>query len=142
MVVRKTAIDEVGLLDEDYFFYLEETDWCLRFKKQGWKIIHYPGSEIYHRQGQSVKKEYIKGRIEYWKSRYIFFRKHRGRAARIALRTGLLIRIWLNFLLLVICNLAVFFFHRKSRQKLKLYASLIVWHLAGCPESWGLNPVQ
>jgi GT2 family glycosyltransferase len=142
MVVRKKAIDKVGLLDEDYFFYLEETDWCLRFKKQGWKIVHYPGAEIYHRQGQSIKKVHIKGRIEYWKSRYIFFRKHRRRVARVALRAGLFIRICLNFLLLVLLNLAVYFSNKNSRQKLKLYASLIVWHLAGCPESWGLNPVK
>ena len=42
MMVRREALDQVGLLDEDYFLFLEETDWCYRMKRAGWKIYHVP----------------------------------------------------------------------------------------------------
>jgi GT2 family glycosyltransferase len=40
MIVRSQAIREVGLLDEDYFFFMEETDWCYRMKRRGWRVCH------------------------------------------------------------------------------------------------------
>ncbi|OGW45466.1 MAG: hypothetical protein A2Y66_08820 [Nitrospirae bacterium RBG_13_41_22] len=138
MVVRKEAIDDVGILDEEYFFFFEETDWCFRFTKHGWKVFHHPKAKILHLQGQSAKKEYIGSRIEYWKSRYIFFRKHKGLVTRIILRAGLLIRLLIEFLLLILYNTITLFAIHKVRRKLRLYASLVLWHLKGCPDSWGL----
>ncbi|PQP33347.1 glycosyltransferase family 2 protein, partial [Desulfobacteraceae bacterium SEEP-SAG9] len=54
MIVRKKAIDQVGLLDEQYFFFFEETDWAYRMKLSGWKVWFVPMAEIYHLQGQSI----------------------------------------------------------------------------------------
>ena len=54
MMVRRDALDQVGLLDEDYFLFLEETDWCYRMKRAGWKIYHVPDAEVYHFQGKSA----------------------------------------------------------------------------------------
>ncbi|MBM4309106.1 MAG: glycosyltransferase family 2 protein, partial [Deltaproteobacteria bacterium] len=48
MMVRREAIEQVGLLDEDYFLFLEETDWCYRMKKAGWKVYHVPQADVYH----------------------------------------------------------------------------------------------
>ena len=47
MMVRKEAMDEVGVLDEDYFFFLEETDWCYRMHKKGWKVFHVPDARVF-----------------------------------------------------------------------------------------------
>ena len=57
LLVRKKAIDEVGELDERYFFFFEETDWAYAMRKAGWKIFHVPTAFIYHLQGQSIGKD-------------------------------------------------------------------------------------
>lgn len=55
MLVRREAIEQVGLMDERFFMYGEETDWCWRFKQAGWKIMFMPSGYIIHLGGQSSK---------------------------------------------------------------------------------------
>lgn len=54
MLVRGVAIRETGMMEERYFLYFEETDWCLRMKKKGWKIRYSHHSVVYHKGSQSV----------------------------------------------------------------------------------------
>ena len=56
MLVRKQAIDQVGLMDDGFFMYAEETDWCFRFKARGWKNWFTPDAEIIHFGGASAAK--------------------------------------------------------------------------------------
>lgn len=56
MLVRRDAMEQVGLLDEDFFFYGEETDWCRRFAQAGWRLTFAPVGEIVHFGGGSVRK--------------------------------------------------------------------------------------
>lgn len=56
MLVRSEAITQVGILDESFFFFGEETDWCKRFQNAGWKIRFAPVGHITHHGGGSVKK--------------------------------------------------------------------------------------
>jgi GT2 family glycosyltransferase len=51
MLVRRDAIDEVGLMDDSYFMYAEEADWCYRFWKRGWKCLFTPRARIMHLEG-------------------------------------------------------------------------------------------
>jgi len=53
MIVRRTAMEEVGVWDEDFFFYGEDLDWCYRFQEKGWKIVFYPHVKIIHHKGAS-----------------------------------------------------------------------------------------
>jgi len=53
MCVRAKAIDEVGLLDEQFFMYGEDLDWCYRFKKAGWKIVFIPTVRVLHHKNKS-----------------------------------------------------------------------------------------
>lgn len=53
MIVRKTAIDEVGLFDERFFMYAEDIDWCYRFKEHKWDIVFHPGVTILHHKYKS-----------------------------------------------------------------------------------------
>lgn len=53
MMVRRKVIREVGVLDEDFFFYGEDLDWCYRIKKKGWRIVYYPKVKIIHYKGAS-----------------------------------------------------------------------------------------
>ena len=82
MMVRKAAMDEVGLLDEDYFMYGEDIDWCYRFHQAGWKIYYVPTTEIIHFRGESGRGTPLK--ILYRKSQAmsIFVNKHMARRYR------------------------------------------------------------
>ena len=54
MLIRKKIIEEVGFMDESFFMYLEETDWCIRIKKAGWKLFYCPRSKIWHKEGKTI----------------------------------------------------------------------------------------
>ena len=56
MLVRREAIDDVGTMDDGFFMYAEETDWCYRFKSNGWKNRFTPDAEIIHIGGASAPK--------------------------------------------------------------------------------------
>jgi len=88
MFVRREAIEEVGLMDEDFFLYFEETDWCYRFSKAGWEMIFWPGVKIVHLDGgnKSTDQQAVKMKIQYRKSMLFFFRKHYGLVSSVVAR--------------------------------------------------------
>jgi GT2 family glycosyltransferase len=49
ILVRRQAIEQAGMLDKDYFIYWEETEWCIRLGRAGWKIVHVPQAKIWHK---------------------------------------------------------------------------------------------
>lgn len=53
LMVRRSVIEEVGLLDEDYFMYCEDIDWCYRMERHGWKKCYFPNAEVVHFIGKS-----------------------------------------------------------------------------------------
>jgi GT2 family glycosyltransferase len=61
-IIRKSVIDKVGTLDERFFFYAEDLDWCKRIKEAGFAIIYYPDAVVLHHKSQSGKNR--KGDIE------------------------------------------------------------------------------
>jgi len=77
MLVRREAIDQVGPLDEDFFLFSEETDWCYRFRSAHWKVLFFPGAEFVHVGGAShggrMFTENLRGHLR-------FLAKHRGAA--------------------------------------------------------------
>jgi len=77
MLVRQKAIEQVGLMDERFFMYGEETDWCYRFKKAGWKVMFAPCAEIIHLGGQSSKKIATEMALQLRGSILQFINKHR-----------------------------------------------------------------
>jgi GT2 family glycosyltransferase len=80
MLVRHEAIDQVGLLDEHFFMYCEEVDWCYRFAKAGWKVLFWPGAQVIHVGGGSHSSSQIpvKMFVQQKKSLLMFLKKHRG----------------------------------------------------------------
>lgn len=79
MTIRRDAAHEVGLLDESYFMYTEETDWCRRFRDAGWPVMHSPGVVITHYGGQSTNQVTIPMRVELVRSKLRFISKFRSR---------------------------------------------------------------
>lgn len=83
MIIRKPVFDAVGLLDEEYFMYYEEMDFCLQAKKAGWSCWYVPQSRVVHLVGQSSgvtnKKSSPKRLPKYWfDSRQRYFKKNYG----------------------------------------------------------------
>jgi GT2 family glycosyltransferase len=80
MLVRREALEEVGLMDEGYFMYAEEADWCYRFWQAGWSCLFTPRARIMHLEGgaNSTKLASAKMYVHLQKSVLRFQRKNRG----------------------------------------------------------------
>lgn len=76
MMVRKETIADIGLLDDTFFMYGEDLDWCYRIKAAGWKIIYYPEATIIHLKGGSGGRKSRKSIYEFHQSMIIFYDKH------------------------------------------------------------------
>lgn len=76
LAIRRSVIDEVGLLDEGFFMLFEEVDWCYRIKQKGWEIWFTPEARVTHHYGQSIKQVKIKMIISSHRGLYRFWRKH------------------------------------------------------------------
>ncbi len=76
MLLRSEVVNHVGLLDEEFFMYGEDIDYCYRIKEAGWKVVYYGEAEIIHYKGASSKKQETKLLYEFYKSMHIFYNKH------------------------------------------------------------------
>ena len=96
LLVRRDAADEVGLFDEDFFMFSEETDWCYRFHQAGWRVLFFPGAEATHvggaSHGGSLFAENVRGHLR-------FLAKHRGTREAERARRLLLAGVRLRLLL-------------------------------------------
>lgn len=82
MGVRREAIDEVGMFDERYFLYMEETDWCRRFRQAGWEIHYTPDSAIVHISEGSSQLRTDRNQL-YYNSIKLYLHKHFGWSGRL-----------------------------------------------------------
>ncbi len=89
LLLRREILTQVGLLDEAYFMYTEEVDWCYRIKRAGWQICYLPTSNIVHFGGQSSRQAATRMKAELYFSKLRFFAKHYGRGAARLLGHGL-----------------------------------------------------
>jgi hypothetical protein len=80
-LVRREAIDQVGMMDPTYFVYGDDPDWCYRFKKSGWRILFTPEPKIIHYGGQNTSHMAEQFKLQLFGSKLIFIRLHRGRLA-------------------------------------------------------------
>lgn len=79
MLVRWSAWEQVGVLDEGYFMYCEEIDWCLRARDAGWRRDCVPRALVTHLGGQSAQQFRDSMYVALWRSRRRLFRRHYGR---------------------------------------------------------------
>ena len=78
-VARRAAIERAGLLDERFFMYFEDHDWCLRFRRAGWKIFFVPDAEVVHHGGGSEGHLGHDRFDRFYTSMDKFYEKHYGR---------------------------------------------------------------
>ena len=78
MFTRREAVDDVGGMDEAYFMYSEELDWCRRFREAGWRIVYLPEAQIVHHVGKSSEQVTVARHIHFQTSKVHYFHKHHG----------------------------------------------------------------
>jgi GT2 family glycosyltransferase len=98
LIVRREAIADAGLLDERFFLYCEEVDWCLRIRGAGWDVRHLPVMEITHHEGPVTPARVA----EECRSRILFARKHFGRRRARAIHAALLLKHGLRLALFAV----------------------------------------
>lgn len=76
MAVRREALAKVGMLDEAFFLYGEDLDWCFRMRQSGWKIHYFPGTQIVHFKGESAKQSGLDNLRLFYQAMGLFVRKH------------------------------------------------------------------
>lgn len=96
MLARGRAVTQVGLLDEEFFMYCEEIDWCLRMREAGWQTWSVPAARVIHHEARSTRQIRWTSFERLWRSRFHFFRKHRAHYGPFILaRLRLLVRLCL-----------------------------------------------
>lgn len=75
MLVRREAIQQVGLLDENFFMYGEDLDWCYRFKASGWKVYYNPAVTVLHVK-RAASRHSARAQVEFWRAMRLFYQKH------------------------------------------------------------------
>jgi GT2 family glycosyltransferase len=104
MMVRREIIEKVGLLDEDFFMYGEDIDWCYRIKEAGWKVVYYPEASITHYKGGSSRKKRIKTIYEFHRAMYLFYNKHYLKKYNIFITLMVYLGIGLKLILSLFIN--------------------------------------
>jgi GT2 family glycosyltransferase len=80
MLVRRAVIDQVGMLDDRYFMYSEEVDWCRRIRAAGWAILTAPAARVIHYGGQSTSQMPDAMFLQLHRSRNRYFRRYHSPA--------------------------------------------------------------
>jgi len=89
-LVRREVIQQVGALDEGFFMYSEEMDWCRRIRQAGWKVVYLPEAQVIHYGGKSSDQVAAQRHIYFQTSKVRYFRKHHGALTAGVLRVALL----------------------------------------------------
>ena len=101
LMLRHTVMDQVGMLDEDFFMYYEEIEWCWRIRQAGWKIVYLPQSRIVHHWMGSAKQQSRASTARLFRSSLIYYRKTAGLPSQVFMRgvvgMGLLKNEFLHF---------------------------------------------
>lgn len=137
VAVRRSCLKELGLLDEEYFFFFEEVAWCQRARQLGWQVYHVPAARTVHLQGETARRFRGDARVEFQRSKLTFYRKTRSRGVflcvSVVLALGSCIDAVVNSLLCAMTG----FMAPRFRMKARVYWYLAGWHLLGRPKSWG-----
>jgi N-acetylglucosaminyl-diphospho-decaprenol L-rhamnosyltransferase len=128
LLVRAAAVAGAGPLDEGYFMYSEEMDWCRRFAGAGWKTAYHPEARVIHHGGQSADQDLFHRHVRFQHSKSRYFEKHHGRLIAQALRVHLLG----NYLFLLSEDTLKLLLPRKREMRLRRVSTLahvVAWML-------------
>jgi len=98
LMARREVYEQIGGLDEGFFMYSEELDWCKRAKDAGWRIVYDPAAEIIHYEGKSSEQAVARRDIAFFSSRVRYTRKYHGPVWAELLRWWLLLTFGFQWL--------------------------------------------
>jgi hypothetical protein len=98
MFLRRSAMDEVGLLDNAYFLHCEDLDWCMRFPQKQWKILFVPSVEVIHAKGVCSDARPIRVEWHKHKGMVYFYRKFFRHQYPFIFMWVVIAGVWLRFL--------------------------------------------
>ncbi len=94
MLVRRAAIDQVGLLDETFFLYGEDLDWAFRIRQRGWKVQYVPQATVIHHKGEASRQQSTAMTLAFYDAMRIFYHKHYAHRFPRALNALVEAAIW------------------------------------------------
>lgn len=132
LMIRYRVVEEIGMLDERFFLYSEELDWCRRARQRGWKVYTVPEARVIHGLGRSVRAQPDSGFVELYRSRDQYMKKYFTPGERRVAHAGM----WLGVTLRVILWGLVSAWRPDSteaRKKLSQNRAVLRWYLQGRP---------
>ena len=76
MLIKRSVFSDIGFLDEEFFLYGEDLDFCLRAKRAGWRVIYCPTAVCIHYHGESSRKRRLRSTLDFYRAMRTFYRKH------------------------------------------------------------------
>jgi GT2 family glycosyltransferase len=102
LMLRREAIEQVGLLDESFFMYFEDMDYCMRLQDAGWKLYYVPTGEIVHLVGQSSGGRMRNYSLHSYQSLFLFYRKYYSSITVMFIRSLVLIASLIQWMWMVV----------------------------------------
>ncbi|MBU0952213.1 MAG: glycosyltransferase family 2 protein [Elusimicrobia bacterium] len=121
LMIRKKVIEEIGIFDEDFFMYFEETDFCYRAKRKGWSITRLGDCSIIHFGGGETGYYDEFRLLQYTRSLILFYKKHYSITAVLALKVILSLRNITRLILWLLIGLTLRNRRKESKSRLKGY---------------------
>ena len=112
-MVRREALEQVGPLDEQFFIYAEDIDWCKRFWNVGWKVVFFPDAQAIHYRGGSSSNAPIRFAIEQERAQLQYWKKHHTQPYQI----GFLLIILFHHSVRIISGALLYFIKPSVRSK-------------------------
>jgi len=141
MVIRRETWQKLDGMDEGFFFYGEEFDFCHRAAQAGACLRWTPRVRVLHHGGGSSKSLHLRAAVEFYESQHYYWRKTEpGKSYDAKIRDNrrrLLLRVIWYFAL----SVPTLFLLPAFTGRLRKYFHLFKWYSQGCPKGWGLRPV-
>jgi GT2 family glycosyltransferase len=132
-MTRRSALDQVGVLDEAFFMYGEDIDWCKRFHNAGWKRVYFAGASAIHYGGGSSSNAPIRFYVEQHRAMLQYFKKHLNLLNQLGFIGGL----WVYHLVRILGHSSKYLIsassHENLRPKIKRSIACIRWLLGFTP---------
>ena len=124
-MLKRTIYETIGGLDERFFLYGEDVDWCIRIKDSGWKIFCHPSIEVVHIRGVSSKKNIYSLLTTRYKSNLYFAKKHFSSSQLFILRLIVLSGLFFRLILTPVIKIM-----KPNESRLRMtayYNSILLW---------------
>lgn len=129
MLMPREAIEQIGLFDEQFVLFLDETDLCKRLRQAGWKVFFTPKAEMVHYYSETVKRMGRERLRTYLESKFRYFKKHHGKDQAYVIRITYLLGITLRIVGWAIVGIVRPGTRETAKEKLRVYWEVYPWFL-------------